>query len=174
MSWGLVKVSQRRIYDVVYHLPYLFINTELRLEKCVPIKGDMMYFLPCSKTHSSPWTKKKTALNLSLLLLPLPFFHTHPHTHTHTQKHTYTHTLLLYTVVSNLLSTTIAQHFGRKQACFHSWYPNILFQKTTFDQVMCDWKWNTGLGRDLGLINILSLQCCSSQCGIGMMKKSTI
>lgn len=53
-----------------FTLPSLFLNTELWLEKCVPIKGDMMYFLPCSEAHSSPWTEKKTALTLSPLPLP--------------------------------------------------------------------------------------------------------
>lgn len=100
------------IYDVVFHPPHLFINTELRLQKCVPIKGDMMYFLPCSKTHSSPWTKKKTALNLSPLLLPLPFF-LPIHPPTPFLPHTHTHTLL-YTVLNNLSSTTIVQHFWQE------------------------------------------------------------
>lgn len=53
-----------------FTLPSLFLNTELWLENCVPIKGDMMYFLPCSEAHSSPWTEKKTALTLSPLPLP--------------------------------------------------------------------------------------------------------
>lgn len=62
-----------------FTLPSLFLNTELWLQKCVPIKGDMMYFLPCSETHSSPWTKKKTALTLSPPLLPLPSSLQPPH-----------------------------------------------------------------------------------------------
>lgn len=64
-----------------FTLHCLFLNTELRLQKCVPIKGDMMYFLPCSETHSSPWSKKKIALTLSPPFLPLPFAPSalHPH-----------------------------------------------------------------------------------------------
>lgn len=90
-----------------FTLPSLFLNTELWPQKCVPIKGDMMYFLPCSETHSSPWTKKKTALTLSPPLLPFPIFL--PSSPQHSP------TLFLYAVLSNLRYTGSATFWQELQ-----------------------------------------------------------
>lgn len=89
-----------------FTLPSLFLNTELWPQKCVPIKGDMMDFLPCSESHSSPQTKKKTALILSPLLLPLPF-----PSPSHLQP---SNTLLLYTVWV-IYDTLVVQQDLREQ-----------------------------------------------------------